>query len=174
MLKVILLSVFLTMSPAVASIYSYQLDAANGSIIRFNDYRSKKILLVNIASNSQQVQQLTALQQLYVQNQDSLVIVAFPSNSFGYESRSDSEIVVFAQELGISFPIAAKMDVNGPSANPVYKWLANKYLNDAVNAKVKTDFQKYLIDSKGRLVGQFDSSVHPLDSLLLNAVHRFR
>jgi len=170
MIKIII-SALLILSPAIVSIYSYQVPAANNGILDFNDYRHKKILLVNIASGSNQVGQLAALQQLYAAHSDSLVVVAFPSNSFGNEPKSDSEIVSFMQQnYQISFPIAAKSEVKGSQANVIYKWLENKTLNDVVSVKMRTDFQKYLIDERGKIIGQFDSSISPLSAVVQNAI----
>ncbi|MBS1733764.1 MAG: hypothetical protein JST02_10760 [Bacteroidetes bacterium] len=172
-MKVFLISLLLFCSPKVVTIYSYTITGCNGSDIKFNQFRHKKILLVNIASGSAQAYQLQQLQQLQSQHQDSLIIVGFPSNSFGNEPKSDSELVVYLQQQGISFPVAMKSSVRGTEANAIYRWLGSKLYNDAMNADVDRDFQKFLVDSRGRLVGQYDSSISPLSSTILNALHKY-
>jgi glutathione peroxidase len=89
-----------------------------------SQFAGKKILIVNIATNSPRIGQLAALHQLQEQYSDSLVIIRFPSNSFGNESRSDSAIKEFCQSnYGISFYLARKNPVAGTLIQPVYGWL---------------------------------------------------
>lgn len=172
-MKSFIFALLLFCSPKVVTIYSYTVTACNGSDIKFNQFRHKKILLVNIATGSPQAYQLQQLQQLYSQHLDSLVIVGFPSNSFGNESKTDSELVIYMQQQGIDFPMALKSSVRGTDANAVYYWLANKLYNNAMNANVDRDFQKYLLDSRGRLVGEYDSSISPLSNTILDALHKY-
>ncbi len=156
----------------IVSIYSLSVTDVDSNNISFNSFRGKKILIVNTASSSNQVSQLNELQQLYLQHQDSLVVIAFPSNSFGNEPKNDLEIKSFMQAShGVSFPIVAKSWVTGDSANVVYRWLSEKMQNDVTNARAKTDFQKFLIDNSGFIVAKFDSSVSPLSTLVQNAIH---
>lgn len=171
MLKFLFFS-FLVSSIMIVSIYSLSVtDIDNGSI-NFNNYRGKKILIVNTASGSPEVNQLAALQQLYLQHQDSMVIIAFPTNSFGNEPKSDMELKTFMQgTYGITFPIAAKSWVRGDSANIIYQWLGDKIQNDVMDGKTKRDFQKYLINSTGSIVAKFDSSVSPVSVVVQNAIH---
>ena len=139
--------------------------------INFNDYKNKKIFIVNTASGSNQVNQLTQLQQLYLQHKDSMVVLAFPSNSFGNEPKSNPEIKDFMQQTyGITFPIAKKSKVKGDSVNIVYEWLRRKVQNDVMKGKVRSDFQKFLIDKSGSIVGRFDSSINPLSAVVQDAI----
>src|SRR5689334_4918083 len=109
MLKLLLISVFVS-----TSIYSVHFNNIDGNDQSFSSYEGKKILIVNIATGSQRVNQLAGLQQLHNQYHDSLVIVAFPSNSFGHESRSNSEIKSFCQSnYSVAFTLAEKGSVTG-------------------------------------------------------------
>lgn len=154
-----------------ASIYSFVVGGANGSGIDFDNFRNKKILLVNIATNSPRAGQLGELQQLQEQYGDSLVIIGFPSNSFGNESRSNAEIVEFCQsQYEVSFFIAAKGAVKGSNAQAVYQWLTRQSENGVADSEVKSDFQKYLIDRNGELLGIFSGSVSPLDNQLVSNI----
>ena len=155
------------------SIYSLTSDGADGTTIHFNSYQNKRIVLVNIATNSPQAAQIAELQQLYLQNKSNLVVVAFPSNDFGNEPRTNAEIADYLQTTyGVTFPIVAKGSVADTlnSIQPVYNWLANKAQNGVFNSKVKSDFYKYLINRQGKIVGIFDSSTSVLSTTFQNAL----
>lgn len=156
----------------IASIYNYSVIAVDNTEIKFSNYQHKKILIVNTATGSNQVSQLAQLQQLYLQHQDSVVIIAFPSNSFGHEPGNNASIKTIMQgTYGVSFPIAAKSPVKGDSANIIYQWLGRKMLNSVMNGRTRGDFQKYLIDTDGKIVAEFDSSINPLSTVMQNAIH---
>jgi len=100
---------FITAFAYLTSIYSFQITDINNNTINFNDFQGKKLLLVNIATGSTRVSQLSQLEQLNQKYGDSLVIIAFPSNSFGHESRTNSEIKQFCQsQYGITFRLIGK------------------------------------------------------------------
>ena len=156
----------------IVSIYSLSVPAVDNTTISFQNYQNKKILIVNTASGSSQAGQLTELQQLYLQHQDSMVVIAFPSNSFGNEPKTDAELKTLMQDtFGITFPIAKKSLVKGDSVNVIYQWLSHKTENDMTNGKVRGDFQKFLINSSGRIVASFDSATSPLSSVVQNAIN---
>lgn len=169
-MKIISTAAFLLIG-TIVSIYNYVIPSVDTSPISFSKYQHKKILIVNTASGSDQVNQLAALQQLYMQHKDSMVIIAFPSNSFGNEPLTDSAIKIFMQQShGITFPIAAKSDVQGKEINDIYKWLQDKLLNGTISGTVSTDFKKFLIGKRGKVIGQFDSSVSPLSTMIRDAI----
>lgn len=174
MLK-LLLSGLVFSSVMVVSIYSLSVSDVNDGSINFNNYRGKKILIVNTATgNTAANQQLVELQQLYLQHQDSLVVVAFPSNSFGREPGTNAQIKALMQvTYGVTFPIAVKSWVRGDSANIVYQWLSSKLQNEMMNSRTIRDYQKYLVDGTGRLVAKFDSSVNPLNAKIQDAINRY-
>lgn len=171
MIKLLLLSLIIP-SVLIVSIYSLSVPDLNNSSINFNNYRGKKILIVNTATgNTAANQQIAELQQLYLQHQDSLVVIAFPSNSFGNEQGTNAQIKAFMQgTYGVTFPIAVKSWVKGDSANIIYQWLGSKLQNERMDAKTKRDFQKYLINESGRLVGKFDSLINPLSPIIQAAI----
>ncbi len=175
MIKFILGCLLLT-SPMVVSIYSLSIADVNDGAINFNNYRGKNILIVNTATgNAAANQQLAELQQLYQQNQGSLVVIAFPSNSFGREPGTNAQIKALMQgTYGVTFPIAAKSRVYGDSANVIYQWLSSKLQNEMMNSRTIRDYQKYLVDGTGRLVAKFDSMVSPLNGKIQEAINRNR
>ncbi|MEI9806772.1 MAG: hypothetical protein WDO16_02200 [Bacteroidota bacterium] len=94
--------------------YNFVIPGAGGQSINFNDFRNKKILLVNIATGSDRVAQLGQLQQLQEQYADSLVVIGFPSNSFGNETRNNAGIKEFCEsQYGVSFLLTRTGNVKG-------------------------------------------------------------
>ncbi len=165
------LLLLLTSFVVTTSIYTLQFADTDGNVVNMSSYQNKKILLVNIATNGARVNQLAGLQQLHQQYGDSVVIIAFPSNSFGHEPRSNAEIKQFCQNnYSVSFKIAAKNPVTGTGIQSIYYWLAHTSENGVMNGTIGGDFQKYLIDKNGLLVGVFAPSVAPTDSLIVEAL----
>lgn len=155
------------------SIYTYNLPGNNTEDeIHLSEYQGKKILLVNTASNSGYSMQYQSLEQLHQLYKDSLVIIAVPSNSFNNEPFDDSTISAY---LNANYPatyiIAGKSEIIGDSAIPLYQWLVDQSLNGQVNNEIKGDFQKFLIDNTGKLVGVFAPSVDPMSDELLDAIN---
>jgi glutathione peroxidase len=153
-------------------IYDFSLPSAQGvEPIHLSDYQGKKILIVNTASSSEQANQYTQLEELYEKYSDSLVVIAVPSNSFGNEQGSDSAIYNhLVDTYGVTFPVAGQTEVAGDSTCQLYQWLTQKALNGAIDTKVKTDFQKFLVDSDGQLIGVFAASVDPMSSDIQDAI----
>lgn len=155
----------------ITSIYSLSFTDTDGNTVTMNQFQGKKILLVNIATGSPRVNQLADLQQLQQQYGDSLVIIAFPSNSFGNESRSDAAIKQFCRSnYGATYRIAAKNSVLATGLQPIYSWLADISENGMMTGVVGGDFQKFLIDKEGNLVGVFSPSVKPTHSSVISAI----
>lgn len=153
------------------SIYSLQFTDLQGQTHSMNAFAGKKIVLVNIGSTSSYVGQLAALQQLHQRVGDSIIIIAFPSNSFGNEPKSNAEIAAFCQsQYNTSFLIAQKNPISGPSIQPIYQWLTSISENGVVNDPVRGDFQKFLINESGMLIGIYSPVVDPLSAQLLSAL----
>lgn len=165
----------LVSSVLIVSIYSLSVADTNNGTINFNNYRNKKILIVNTATGDTSANhQFAELQQFYQQHHDSVVVVAFPSNSFDNEPRTNAEISAFLQaNYGVTFPIAAKSWVQGDSANIVYQWLGSKLQNGMMDARTRRDFQKYLIDGSGTIVAKFDSSVSVNSAAIQSAIANY-
>lgn len=145
------------------TIYDFKVAALTGGTIDFSAYKGKKILIVNTASKCGYTPQYEGLEKLYKANKDKLVIIGFPANNFGgQEPGSNENIADFCQKnYGVSFPMAAKISVKGKEMAPIYQWLTNKAHNGYEDSDVKWNFQKYLIDEQGQLIGVFDSKVKP-------------
>ncbi|MCZ2222032.1 MAG: glutathione peroxidase [Chitinophagales bacterium] len=144
-------------------IYRFKVDSIDGGQINFSKFRGKKILIVNTASNCQYTYQYAELQNLYLTYGDKLVIVGFPCNQFGHQEEGDNdEISDFCKtRYGVSFPLSTKINVKGDSIAPIFKWLCNKSENGVMDVTIKWNFNKFLIDERGRLIAHFSSSVKP-------------
>lgn len=154
-----------------SSIYSIQFFTLGGASKSFSNWQGKKLLLVNTASASPRVTQLDSLRLLRQQYGDSLVIVLFPSNSFGHEPLSDSSLNAFYDSAQLSTcVIAQKQDVKGTNMQPLYRWLTTMSENGDMNFQIGGDYQKYLIGKTGLIEGVFAPSVSPLDPQLTNAI----
>lgn len=154
------------------SIYTFSVTNTEGTNISLSQYEGKKIMLVNIATGSERVTQLAGLQQLHQQYGDSLVIIVFPSNSFGHETRTNAEIKEFCQtNYNAGYIIVAKDAVTGPTAQPVYIWVGDGTANGAAAISIANDFQKILLDKHGDIIGVYAPSVSPTDNSILNAIN---
>lgn len=154
-------------------IYQFNVTGIDGKVIHFSDFKGKKILLVNIASKSPYARQLSSLEQLYEQFNDSLVIIAFPSNDFGNEPADNSALgVLLTSQYGVHFLIAAKGGVSGAGQSQLFGWLTNGSLNGTMSRPVEADFQKYLINASGQVVAFFMPFVDPMDQMVRDEVRQ--
>jgi len=145
------------------SIHQFKVKAIDGTTIDFSKFKGKKVLIVNTASACGFTPQYEGLQKLYEQHKDKLVIVGFPCNQFGgQESGSETEIQTFCKSrYGVTFPLASKIDVKGENIAPIYKWLCNKTENGVLDATIKWNFNKFMIDENGKLLAYFPSNTKP-------------
>lgn len=161
-LGLLLFALFLTDTP----FHSLNLKDTSGNTVDLSRYKGKRVLLVNTASQSKyssQLEQLAMLQNTY---KDSLAVILFPSNSFGNEPLTGA---AFADSIRINnYPlvVAEKSDVTGSTANVVFQWLADKQKNGRLSNTPSDDYQKYLLDKNGMVIGVFASQLNPTDSLI--------
>ncbi len=147
-------------------IYDIAINAINGIPIALADFKGKKTLFVNVASEcgfTKQYKELQALSDTYAQE---LVVIGLPCNQFGkQEPGSASEIQEFCEtNFEVNFLLTQKIDVKGSNQHPLYEWLTTKDLNGNKSSSVKWNFQKYLVDEKGNLVDYFYSITKPLSA----------
>jgi glutathione peroxidase len=146
---------------AARSIYDIQLKTLDG-----------KILIVNTASKCGYTPQYAELQQLSEKFADKLIIIGCPCNQFmDQEPGAAAEIASFCQKnYGVTFPISEKLDVKGNKQHPLYRWLCNKSENGALDATVGWNFNKFLINEQGQLVGYYPSGVKPMGPEITQAI----
>ena len=149
-----------------ASIYNISINSLTGEPIDLSQFKGKKILIVNTASECGFTGQYEGLQELYDTYKDKLVIIGVPCNQFGgQEPGSAKEIESFCQvNYGVTFLMTEKVDVKGENQHELYNWLTNKELNGVSSSTVKWNFQKYLIDEEGHFVDYYYSITKPLSS----------
>lgn len=151
-------------SPLV-SFYDLSATQIDGKEIKFADFKGKKLLLVNTASDCGYTNQYADLQKLYEGFSDKLVVIGFPANDFKEQEKgTDEEIAQFCQKnYGITFPMMKKsVVIKSAQQNPVYQWLTDSSQNGWCNQQPSWNFSKYLVDENGVLTDYFDPSVSPL------------
>ena len=163
MIKLITVLVALWMV-AASSIYDFKVPSLDGNTIDFSKYKGKNILIVNTASQCGFTKQYADLEKLYEKYKGNLVIIGFPANNFGQqEPGSNAEIKEFcSKNYGVTFPMAEKISVKGEDIHPLFKWLTSKQDNGVMDAEIKWNFTKFLIDKNGKLVAVFPSAVTPM------------
>lgn len=154
------------------SIHQFKVESLTGGTIDFSEFKGKKVLVVNTASECGFTPQYAGLEELYNKHKNELVIVGFPANNFGgQEPGTNAEIKAFCeQNYGVSFPMAAKVSVKGEDIAPIFAWLTSKEENGVKNVDIKWNFTKFLLDENGQLIASFESNVEPQSKAILNAI----
>ena len=153
--------------------YDLSYTASNGTQVSLADFSGKRLLLVNIATGSPRTAtQLATLQQVQQQYGDSVIVIAFPSNSFGNEPLSDSSIrQLCTNQYGATFRIAAKGPVVGAGIQPIYSWLTSDSSNTSQEMPITHDFEKFVISREGKLVGIFSGALPANHPSILSAIN---
>lgn len=143
-------------------IYDFTVRSLMGMDEALRDYAGKVLLIVNIASRCGYTQQLTGLQSLYATYYErGLMVMGFPCNQFqNQEPGTSREIQNFCQlNYGVTFPLFAKIEVNGPDAIPLYRYLV------AVTGgePIAWNFTKFLVDRQGNVVKRYEPKVEPIE-----------
>ncbi len=142
----------------MASIYDFTVDDIHGKPIKLDRYRGRVLLIVNTASKCGFTPQYKGLEALYEKlHKKGLDILGFPCNQFGaQEPGSADEIAQFCElNFGVTFPLFAKVDVNGAKAAPLYKYLKAEKPGLLGSEAIKWNFTKFLVDRKGRVVQRY-------------------
>lgn len=146
------------------TIYDYTVESIMGLPKSLADYKGKVLLVVNTASKCGFTPQFEGLQALYEKYHDrGLEILGFPCNQFmSQDPGSNEEIQNFCQvNYGVTFPMFAKIDVNGSDAHPLYEYL-KKAAPGALGMKaIKWNFTKFLVDAQGKVLKRYEPAVEP-------------
>lgn len=148
----------------VPTISDFEVVAGNGARVPLASKAGKVLLIVNTASRCGLTLQYKGLEALWQQyGKRKFEILAFPCNQFGHqEPEGDAVIATFCDlHFGLSFPLMAKVEVNGPDAIPLYKWLKSQAPGVLGTESIKWNFTKFLVDRKGDVVRRYAPSVKP-------------
>ncbi len=156
-------------------IYDIDFFANDNKQFSLEQYKGKKILIVNTASNCGFTAQYDELESLYKKYLDKLIIIAFPSNNFKeQEPENDTTIGQFCKiNYGVTFPIMKKCDVlKGENQHTIYHWLSDPAQNGWCIKQPSWNFCKYLVNEKGVLTHFFNRSITPLDKRVIDAIEQ--
>lgn len=156
----------------ISSVHEFKVTSLDGGTIDLSTFKGKKILIVNTASQCGYTKQYKDLQELHNKYKDKLVIIGFPANNFGgQEPGSNEEIRAFcAKNYGVSFPMAAKVSVKGKDIHPLFDWLTHKSQNGVLDAEIKWNFGKFLIDENGKPIAYFGSGTNPMSDDIVSRI----
>lgn len=153
------------------SFYDFTVKSITGEDFALSSLKGKKVLVVNVASKCGHTPQYTQLQELYEKyGPDKFVVIGFPANNFLHqEPGTNEEIKEFCElNYGVTFPMMEKISVKGKDIHPLYKWLTEKSENGKENSKVTWNFQKYMIDENGNLIGHVTPKTSPTSKEIID------
>lgn len=144
--------------------YQFSAKSLQGKDIKMDEFEGKTILVVNTASKCGLTPQYEGLESLYKKYKDKgLVILGFPCNQFGNQEPGDEKSISEGCLInyGVTFPMFSKIDVNGESAHPIFKYLKNELKGGIFGSKIKWNFTKFLINKKGEPLKRFAPTTKP-------------
>lgn len=150
----------------MTTIYDFSAEKLEGGEQSLADYRGKVLLIVNTASKCGFTPQFEGLEKVFEQyTSQGFVVLGFPCNQFAHQDpASNSEIGEFCQRnYGVSFPMFAKIDVNGKDAHPLYKYLTKEAKGLLGSESVKWNFTKFLVGRDGNVIGRYAPTTKPED-----------
>ena len=151
----------------MSTIYEFSAKDITGQLVQFSDFKNKPLLIVNTASKCGFTPQFKGLQELYQSYQSKgFVVLGFPCNQFGSQDpSSNQEITQFCTlNYHVTFPMMAKVEVNGPKADPLFQWLTKAAPGLLGSTAIKWNFTKFLINREGIPNERFAPTTTP-DSL---------
>ena len=151
------------------SIHNISIEGINGNELRLDQFRGKKLLIVNVASECDYTPQYEQLEELYRHYNESLSIIGCPSNDFGnQEPDSEEKILSFCQTMfQVTFPLSKKINIRSAPVHPLYQWLTDKTNNGVSDNEVSWNFQKYALSPEGELEHVFSPETSPLDDEMI-------
>ena len=152
------------------TLHDFTVKTLEGEDFSMEQLKGKKVLIVNTASKCGFTPQYEDLQKLYEEyGSEDFTIIGFPANNFmNQEPGTNEEIREFCtKNYQVSFPMMAKISVKGQDIHPVYQWLTSKDENGNMNSSVMWNFQKYMVDEDGRLVGKASFKTKPFNKKII-------
>ena len=169
LLITLLFNTFIMMSQQ--SVHEFTINTIDGESKNLSDFKGKKMLFVNTASQCGFTPQYMELQELHEKHGDELVIIGFPANNFGgQEPGSNDQIKTFCKKnYGVSFMLSEKVSVKGKNIDPIFEWL-NAQDNQSFKGDIMWNFEKYLIDESGKLIKRYRSMTKPDSDKIISLI----
>jgi len=148
----------------MANVHHFKVKTTTGEVMDLSQFRNKVLLIINTASQCGFTPQYQELEALYQQFKDQgLMILAFPCNQFGgQEPATDQDIQQFCQiNYDVSFPVLAKINVNGPDAEPLFEYLKDQARGLLKTRAIKWNFTKFLVNKDGIVVKRYAPRTKP-------------
>ncbi|MCX8521485.1 MAG: glutathione peroxidase [Rhodoferax sp.] len=148
----------------MTTVYDFNAQQIDGNTIALAQFKGQVLLIVNTASACGFTPQFGGLEALYEKYRGrGLVVLGFPCNQFGaQDSGSNAEIASFCQmNYGVTFPMMAKVDVNGAKAHPIYQWLCKEAPGLLGSKAIKWNFTKFLVGKDGTVISRYAPTVSP-------------
>ncbi len=142
----------------MSTVYDFEAQTTTGQSVKLDQYKGQVLLIVNTASKCGFTPQFDGLEKLWQSHgPQGLAVLGFPCNQFGgQDPGSNDEIASFCQlNYGVSFPMMAKVDVNGAQAHPLYQWLVKEAPGILGTTSIKWNFTKFLIGRDGKVIGRY-------------------
>lgn len=153
----------------MASIHNISIEGINGKEIRLDQFKGKKMLIVNVASACGFTLQYEQLEELHRHYSDRLVVLGCPCNGFGRQETGDEEEIQFFCKtmFDVTFPLSKKINIRSTPVHPLYEWLTRKTNNGVSDSEVTWNFQKYAISPQGEWQHVFAAETSPLDDQII-------
>ena len=152
--------------------YDLEFESIDGKIISLSNFKGKYVLIVNTASRCGYTRQYKDLQKIHEDYNENLIVIGFPCNDFGSQEKgTNQDILSFCQKnYGVDFLLSKKIKIKGEQCHPIFNWLTKKSENGVLNHKVSWNFNKFLIDPYGELLGAYSSSTKPFDTEIISQI----
>jgi glutathione peroxidase len=153
------------------TLYDFSVKSIDGKDFDLSQLKGKKVLIVNTASKCGNTPQYAELQELYDTYKDKgFIIIGFPANNFmSQEPGTNEEIATFCKiNYGVTFPMMEKISVKGNDIHPLYEWLTQKEQNGRIDADISWNFQKFMIDENGQVVGYAKPTTKPMSDEIVD------
>lgn len=158
------------------SIYDFTVLDIDGKEVSLSSFKGKVLLIVNVASRCGYTPQYEGLQAIYEKYKDKgFYVLGFPANNFGnQEPGTNEEIKEFCKtRYNVTFPMFAKISVKGEDKHPLYKFLTSKETNPEFAGEITWNFNKFLIDRRGKVVARFSSKYEPESESVIAAIEKY-
>jgi glutathione peroxidase len=157
------------------SVLEFTMKNIDGKDVKMDEYRGKVLMIVNVASKCGYTPQYEGLEAIYRKYKDQgLVVMGFPANNFmGQEPGTNEEIKTFCStRYNVTFPLFSKISVKGDDINPLFQFLTSKETNPEFSGDISWNFNKFLVDRTGKIVGRFSTREKPESENIALAIEK--